>query len=31
MGDIAEACEAVKVKGGLHDVDHRRAKTGVGH
>jgi hypothetical protein len=29
--DIVEACETLKVKGWLHDVDRRRAKTGVGY
>src|SRR6266513_499889 len=29
-GDIAEACEALEKKGGLHDVDRRRAHTGTG-
>jgi glutamate decarboxylase len=30
-GDIAEACETLRQKGGLHDRDRRRVKTGVGY
>jgi glutamate decarboxylase len=29
--DIAEACETLKQKGGLHELDRKRAKTGVGY
>jgi glutamate decarboxylase len=29
--DIVEACETLKKKGGLHEIDRRRAKTGVGY
>jgi glutamate decarboxylase len=29
--DIAEACETLKVKGGLHERDRRRVKTGTGY
>jgi glutamate decarboxylase len=29
--DIAEACETLKKKGGLHERDRRRVKTGVGY
>jgi glutamate decarboxylase len=29
--DIADACETLEKKGGLHEVDRRRAKTGVGY
>ena len=29
--DIAEACETLKQKGGLHEVDRKRVKTGVGY
>ena len=29
--DIAEACETLSVKGGLHELDRRRVKTGVGY
>ena len=29
--DIAQACEALKVKGGLHHVDRKRVKTGTGY
>jgi glutamate decarboxylase len=29
--DIAEACEALKKKGGLHELDRKRVKTGVGY
>lgn len=29
--DIAEACETLAVKGGLHELDRRRVKTGAGY
>jgi glutamate decarboxylase len=29
--DIAEACETLKKKGGLHEIDRQRVKTGVGY
>jgi glutamate decarboxylase len=29
--DIAQACEALKVKGGLHHLDRKRVKTGTGY
>jgi glutamate decarboxylase len=29
--DIAQACETLAKKGGLHEIDRRRAKTGTGH
>jgi glutamate decarboxylase len=29
--DIAEACETLKKKGGLHEIDRKRVKTGVGY
>jgi glutamate decarboxylase len=29
--DIAEACETLAVKGGLHELDRRRVKTGTGY
>jgi glutamate decarboxylase len=29
--DIAEACETLKKKGGLHEIDRRRVKTGTGY
>ncbi len=29
--DIAEACETLKKKGGLHELDRRRVKTGTGY
>ena len=29
--DIAEACETLKQKGGLHERDRKRVKTGVGY
>ncbi len=29
--DIAEACETLKLKGGLHERDRKRVKTGVGY
>jgi glutamate decarboxylase len=29
--DIAEACQTLSVKGGLHELDRRRVKTGVGY
>jgi glutamate decarboxylase len=29
--DIAEACETLEQKGGLHDLDRKRVKTGVGY
>ena len=30
-GDIAEACETLEKKGGLHEIDRRRVKTGTGY
>ena len=30
-GDIAEACATLDEKGGLHELDRRRVKTGVGY
>jgi glutamate decarboxylase len=30
-GDVSEACEALEKKGGLHEVDRRRAHTGTGY
>ena len=30
-GDIAEACETLDKKGGLHEIDRRRVKTGTGY
>src|SRR3954452_12121218 len=30
-GDIAQACETLSVKGGLHERDRQRVKTGVGY
>jgi glutamate decarboxylase len=30
-GDIADACETLDRKGGLHDSDRKRAKTGTGY
>src|SRR5689334_7026736 len=30
-GDIAQACETLAVKGGLHELDRRRVKTGTGY
>jgi glutamate decarboxylase len=29
--DIAEACETLKEKGGLHELDRKRVKTGTGY
>src|SRR3954449_948572 len=29
--DIAQACETLSVKGGLHELDRRRVKTGTGY
>jgi glutamate decarboxylase len=29
--DIAQACETLTAKGGLHELDRRRVKTGVGY
>jgi glutamate decarboxylase len=29
--DIAEACETLKKKGGLHEIDRKRVKTGTGY
>jgi glutamate decarboxylase len=29
--DIAQACETLKQKGGLHELDRKRVKTGVGY
>jgi glutamate decarboxylase len=29
--DIADACQTLSVKGGLHELDRRRVKTGVGY
>ena len=29
--DLAEACQKLAQKGGLHEVDRRRAKTGTGY
>jgi glutamate decarboxylase len=29
--DIAQACETLKAKGGLHERDRRRVKTGTGY
>ena len=29
--DIAEACETLKKKGGLHELDRKRVKTGTGY
>ncbi len=29
--DIAEACETLKKKGGLHEIDRQRVKTGTGY
>ena len=29
--DLAEACQTLSQKGGLHELDRRRAKTGVGY
>ena len=29
--DIVQACETLKKKGGLHEIDRRRVKTGVGY
>jgi glutamate decarboxylase len=29
--DIAQACESLAVKGGLHELDRRRVKTGTGY
>jgi glutamate decarboxylase len=30
-GDIAQACETLATKGGLHELDRRRVKTGTGY
>jgi glutamate decarboxylase len=30
-GDIAQACETLAVKGGLHELDRQRVKTGTGY
>ena len=30
-GDIAQACETLDVKGGLHELDRQRVKTGTGY
>ena len=29
--DIAQACETLSVKGGLHELDRQRVKTGTGY
>jgi glutamate decarboxylase len=29
--DIAQACETLRQKGGLHALDRQRVKTGVGY
>ena len=29
--DIAEACETLAKKGGLHELDRKRVKTGTGY
>jgi glutamate decarboxylase len=29
--DIAAACETLEQKGGLHELDRQRVKTGVGY
>jgi glutamate decarboxylase len=29
--DIADACNTLKQKGGLHEIDRQRVKTGVGY
>jgi hypothetical protein len=29
--DIAQACETLKHKGGLHELDRKRVKTGTGY
>jgi glutamate decarboxylase len=29
--DIAQACETLSVKGGLHELERKRVKTGVGY
>jgi len=29
--DIADACATLEKKGGLHEIDRRRVKTGVGY
>jgi glutamate decarboxylase len=29
--DIAQACETLAAKGGLHPIDRKRAKTGTGY
>src|SRR5262245_37642634 len=31
VDDVAEACETLKKKGGLHELDRRRVKTGTGY
>ena len=30
-GDIAQACTTLAAKGGLHELDRRRVKTGTGY
>jgi glutamate decarboxylase len=30
-GDIAQACETLEQKGGLHELDRKRVKTGTGY
>ena len=30
-GDIAQACETLSVKGGLHELDRQRVKSGTGY
>ena len=30
-GPMDEACQTLKTKGGLHEIDRRRAKTGTGY
>ena len=30
-GDLAEACRTLNRKGGLHELDRRRVKTGSGY
>jgi len=29
--DISQACETLRVKGGLHELDRQRVKTGTGY
>jgi glutamate decarboxylase len=29
--DIAQACETLEKKGGLHEIDRQRVKTGTGY